>query len=61
MPNKKPSPYKLGKVEGEIDYSEKHSICLAYINTVMHWIWRILALILASSGTIKILLKVLSD
>lgn len=61
MPKKKPSPYELGKVKGEIDYSEKHSVRIYYFNHIMHWTWRLLALVLSTNGAIKILLKLLDD
>jgi len=61
MPKKKPSPYKLGRVEEEVDYTEKHSVRMYYFNHIMYWTWRVLALVLGSIGAIKLLLKWLGD
>ncbi len=60
MPAKKPSPYKLGRLEGEVDYTNIHSIIMYYFNHIMYWTWRILALVLGSIGAVKILIKVFS-
>ena len=58
MPSKKPSPYKIGKIESELDESNKHSVRLAYINTIMYWIVRLI-IVLTSGTTVAFLIKVL--
>ena len=60
MPTKKPSPYDLGKVKGEVDYSEKHSVRMYYFNHIIYYVYRIL-IVLTSGGAVKFLLKLLSD
>lgn len=59
MPSKKPIPYKIGKIESELDESNKHSVRLAYINTIMFWIVRLI-IVLTSGTTAAFLLKVLA-
>jgi hypothetical protein len=54
--SKKPSPYKIGKIESELDESNKHSVRLAYINTIMFWIIKlIVVLTTAAAFLIKVL------
>lgn len=57
MSRKKPSSYKIDKVQSEIDFTEKHSVRLAYINTIMYWLIRLL-IVLTSYGFIKVLCKI---
>jgi hypothetical protein len=59
MPKKKPSPYELGKVKGQVDYNEKHSVRIYYFNHIMYWIWRTLALVLGSTAAIKLLIEIM--
>ncbi len=58
MPTKKPFNYKIGKNEIESDESNKHMIRLAYINTFMYWLHRII-IVLTSGTTAAFLIKVL--
>lgn len=57
MPAKNLIKYRVGK-QIEADESNKDAVRLAYINTVMFWIWRIL-IVLTSGGAIKLLMKLL--
>jgi hypothetical protein len=57
MPAKNLLKYIVGK-QIEADESNKDAVRLAYINTIMFWIWRIL-IVLTSGGVIKFLMKLL--
>lgn len=59
MPAKKFIKYKIGKTEIEADAGDKHAVRLAYINTAMYWLIRLLPIVLASGGAVKLLLKLI--
>jgi hypothetical protein len=54
MPIKKPFRYKVGKTEIECDENNKHGVRLAYINTIMYWLIRLI-IALSSGATLHFL------
>jgi hypothetical protein len=53
--------YELGNGEIEVNFSEKHSVRLAYINLTFYWLCKILIIILmiVSVNSVSNILKML--
>jgi hypothetical protein len=52
--------FKLGKTEIDANDTNKHAFRLAYFNTAMYWLVRILVVLVSSRASLKFLLKLLS-
>lgn len=52
--------FKSGKTEIEADDTNKHAVRLAYFNTAMYWLVRILLILVSGGAGLKFLLTLLS-
>lgn len=60
MSVKKYFRYKKGSTEIESDNANKGAVRLAYINTIMYWLVRIILILIGSGTTIKFLIKLIN-